>query len=159
MRTLAAVLAGARLSSQRRDCSPSAPGQAAQVTRREQTLPRRRRQSPRAHRAARRPVGTLDWYQGTGSPRVPVPPSTFDPLSATASELEGYGFPPRPSDASALADWTSEMQSWKPTPDHGLCQMPAPLGSGAQVSTDASSSWAHVGSSWSGYVAKQTSTT
>jgi hypothetical protein len=37
--------------------------------------------------------------------------------------------------------------------------MPAPLGSGAQVSTDASSSWAHVGSSWSGYVAKQTSTT
>ena len=104
--------------------------------------------------------GNLDWYLGTGSPRVPVPPSTFDPLSATASELEGYGFPPRPSDASALADWTSEMQSWKPTPDYGLCQMPAPLGSGAHASlTDASNSWAHVGSSWSGYVAKQTTTT
>lgn len=104
--------------------------------------------------------GTLDWYQGTGSPRVPVPPSSFDPLSATASELEAYGFPPRPSEAPDLAEWTSEMRAWKPTPDYGLCQMSEPLGSAAQVSPiDDTSSWAHTGSSWSGYVAKQTTTT
>lgn len=35
---------------------------------------------------------------------LPTPPGSFDPLSASAEELEEYGFPPRPTDPEALAE-------------------------------------------------------
>ena len=44
---------------------------------------------------------------------VPTPPAAFSPLLATAAQLAEYDFPPRPSDATALADWTRVMQAYR----------------------------------------------
>jgi hypothetical protein len=62
-------------------------------------------------------LGIPQAYGGTHIPRSteaattdPQPPPGFDPLTATASTLQEYGFPPRPTDAEALAAWTTAMQ-------------------------------------------------
>ena len=41
---------------------------------------------------------------------LPAPPTGFNPLQATAAQLAHYGFPPRPTDPTALATWTQAMQ-------------------------------------------------
>ena len=48
-----------------------------------------------------------------------IPPKGFNPLEASADELEEYGFPERPEGGDALADWKDAMSSWKEaaTPD------------------------------------------
>jgi hypothetical protein len=53
--------------------------------------------------------GTASLYRVAGMDvQVLVPPAGFDPLHATASELEAYGIPARPNAASttALEEWT-----------------------------------------------------
>jgi hypothetical protein len=40
-----------------------------------------------------------------GAMKVTVPPAGFDPLAASASRLRRYGFPPRPSEPTALQRW------------------------------------------------------
>jgi hypothetical protein len=35
-----------------------------------------------------------------------APPPDFDPFSATAEELEKYGYPPKPTDPERLEDWS-----------------------------------------------------
>ncbi|MGH9307001.1 MAG: G1 family glutamic endopeptidase [Acidimicrobiales bacterium] len=44
-----------------------------------------------------------------------IPPSGFAPLSASASQLQDYGFPPRPTSAGALASWTKAMSAYRDT--------------------------------------------
>jgi hypothetical protein len=49
-----------------------------------------------------------------------IPPAGFRPESASAAELDEYGFPPRPTDPTQLARWQDEMSGWTgaapPTP-------------------------------------------
>jgi hypothetical protein len=52
--------------------------------------------SPTASKMSRRPL--------------PMAPTNFDPLTATAAQLAHYGFPPRPSGPGALAAWTTAMK-------------------------------------------------
>lgn len=52
-----------------------------------------------------------------------LPPSTWSPLKATAQELDSYGFPERPTDPSALADWTDAMSHYTGAGDRGMCEM------------------------------------
>lgn len=55
----------------------------------------------------------------TASVPVPQPPAGFNPLTATAAQLAAYGFPPRPSNAAALALWDNAMvhaTTWEPGP-------------------------------------------
>ncbi len=47
------------------------------------------------------------------SARVSAPPAGFNPLTASAAALKAYGFPPRPTSASALAAWTQAMEHAK----------------------------------------------
>jgi hypothetical protein len=42
-----------------------------------------------------------------------IPPAGFQPETATAAQLDEYGFPPRPSDPAQLAQWQKEMSLWK----------------------------------------------
>ena len=42
-----------------------------------------------------------------------APPAGFNPLTASGSDLEKYGFPQRPTDPNALASWTKAMESAK----------------------------------------------
>ena len=43
------------------------------------------------------------------------PPPGFRPESASASQLDEYGFPPRPTDPAQLARWQDEMGRWTGT--------------------------------------------
>lgn len=49
-----------------------------------------------------------------------IPPPGFRPTSASAAQLNEYGFPPRPTNSTQLAAWEKEMSSWTgaapPTP-------------------------------------------
>jgi hypothetical protein len=49
-----------------------------------------------------------------------IPPAGFQPETASAAQLDQYGFPPRPTDSVSLARWQKEMSGWKgaapPTP-------------------------------------------
>lgn len=51
--------------------------------------------------------GQFDDYDldGGGVLTLPVPPVGFEPDAATASDLELYGYPPRPSDATQMPEW------------------------------------------------------
>ena len=44
-----------------------------------------------------------------------VPPAGFDPATATAAQLNEYGFPPQPTDPGALKLWQQEMSNWQGT--------------------------------------------
>ena len=65
--------------------------------------------------------GEIHHYKVDGDTMVPEVPSEFNPLSATAEQLDTYGFPPRPTSSSALAQWEDDMANWQHTPDRGLC--------------------------------------
>ena len=43
----------------------------------------------------------------------PVPPAGWDPLKASSDEIHQYGLPPRPSDPTALRDWSAKMSRLK----------------------------------------------
>ena len=60
--------------------------------------------------------GEIHHYNVDGNSMVPVPPIDFDPVYATAEQLDTYGFPPRPSTAAALDQWQGDMNGWKRTP-------------------------------------------
>ena len=49
-----------------------------------------------------------------------IPPPGFRPETASAAQLDEYGFPPRPTDPTLLASWQKEMSGWTgaapPTP-------------------------------------------
>lgn len=45
--------------------------------------------------------------------RVYVAPQNFVPSTATNTQLDEYGFPPRPTQPAALAAWTAEMTNWR----------------------------------------------
>src|SRR4051794_28914919 len=53
-----------------------------------------------------------------------TPSSGFDPLIASAEELEEYGFPPRPTDPEALAAWEADMSHYGSVSSgaEGLCE-------------------------------------
>ena len=53
--------------------------------------------------------------QGAAMPGVStiVPPRTFNPLTASGSELACYGFPQRPADPDKQAGWIDAMRSYK----------------------------------------------
>jgi hypothetical protein len=60
--------------------------------------------------------GTSYDYSLDGSTvRFYVPPAGFDPATASAAQLDEYGFPPRPTDPGALSQWQTEMNNWKGT--------------------------------------------
>ena len=56
-----------------------------------------------------------------GIQEFPVPPTGFQPLTATAAQLAEYDFPPMPgtSQPQALQQWKTQMAAYKstPTPD------------------------------------------
>jgi hypothetical protein len=41
-----------------------------------------------------------------------IPPPGFRPETASAAQLDEYGFPPRPAAGAALAAWEKEMSGW-----------------------------------------------
>lgn len=75
-------------------------------------------------------VRTINTPQFQGEFRIP--PSSWQPLTATTQELEFYGLPARPTDVSALAAWTEEWSHYS-----GFTQVPelCPLGSATGLGT------------------------
>jgi hypothetical protein len=58
--------------------------------------------------------GTMYEYHMNGKPvKTYRPPAGFRPYSASNAKLAEYGFPPRPTNPSALAVWRTEMRSWR----------------------------------------------
>ena len=51
-----------------------------------------------------------------------TPPTGWKPTIGTDDELSLFGFPPRPTDPSALADWTSTYSHWKGAAAPGMCR-------------------------------------
>jgi hypothetical protein len=51
-----------------------------------------------------------------------VPPPEFVPTKASDSELETYGIPMRPADATARAQWFQDWSAWQRSDAVGLCQ-------------------------------------
>lgn len=49
------------------------------------------------------------YYVDGGQTVLPVPPANFDPETATSADLAYYGYPERPTDASALAAWDTQV--------------------------------------------------
>jgi hypothetical protein len=47
------------------------------------------------------------------APQLPVPPSNFNPLTASAQELQEYGYPSKPIDSVALKQWEDIMSHAK----------------------------------------------
>ena len=55
-----------------------------------------------------------------------VPPPGFDPVNATAAQLEEYGLPARPSSLAALVEWQNEMsRAWWATPASFIAELSA----------------------------------
>lgn len=54
--------------------------------------------------------------------RQVVPPSGWSPMTATATELAAYGFPPRPTTQPGLAHWQAIMRNWRQTIASGMCE-------------------------------------
>lgn len=57
--------------------------------------------------------GSVVHYTVAGSDaRFYQPPADFDPSTASAAQLDQFGFPPKPKDPAALAMWQREMNAW-----------------------------------------------
>ncbi len=85
-----------------------------------------------------------------------VPPAGFRPETASAAELNEYGFPPRPSGGAALARWQEEMSKWRGSAP------PAPFLTVAPAHTHTQSAQSDTPSpsgNWAGYVTESTSET
>jgi hypothetical protein len=61
----------------------------------------------RLQRATASSATVREFGTAKGSMKVTVPPGDFDPHTASAAELRLYGFPPRPSDPTALRQWNA----------------------------------------------------
>jgi hypothetical protein len=72
-----------------------------------------------------------------------IPPPGFRPETATAAQLDEYGFPPRPSDRGQLARWQKEMSRWK-----GVAP-PAPFLAQNHTRVIADTEYSNI---WAGYV-------
>ncbi|URZ18624.1 G1 family glutamic endopeptidase [Clostridium felsineum] len=59
------------------------------------------------------PIITTKQYTKTYPNTKNTPPSTFNPLTATDTELDKYGFPSRPTDKKQLAQWENAMRHAK----------------------------------------------
>ncbi len=61
--------------------------------------------------------GSATSYASSGGVTVefPTPPAGFQPVYASAAELERYGFPPRPSDPETKAEWEGDMAAYQGT--------------------------------------------
>jgi hypothetical protein len=75
---------------------------------------------------------------------VSEPPASFDPLTASAEELQTWGFAPRPTNKAGLEAWESFYGSYKQAKFHEGC-----------LQTDPTKSHSYLGetfaSNWSGY--------
>lgn len=101
--------------------------------------------------------------------RIPVPPTSFSPATASAAQLAEYGFPPRPENPAARVTWIWKYaQNFKGVPLPQLClsdrsNHPATRASSSKVpvatptaDTPTSGNWAGiVGYSDSNFVAVQ----
>lgn len=78
---------------------------------------------------------------------VPVPPITFNPVTATASQLAAYGFPAEPTSAANQASWTAAMSAYKsePAPPLNLYVSPGTLSSNSGAAAPV------YDGAWSGY--------
>jgi hypothetical protein len=79
-----------------------------------------------------------------------IPPPGFQPLTASAAELDQYGFPPRPSGGTALAQWQQEMTGWAGSGPSAPFLTASPAHTSAYSDSETDSNWA-------GYVAQATS--
>jgi hypothetical protein len=52
----------------------------------------------------------------------PVPPEGFNPVKASDEALATYGFPPRPTEATELAEWEKNMSLYKGTNEPQIAQ-------------------------------------
>jgi len=85
---------------------------------------------------------------------VLVPPAGFNPLTATSAQLNEYGFPPRPTDPSALQQWQAEFRNYSGAAN------PPPFLAGSNITTqtgpvlgsDPITAGTTTSSNWSGYV-------
>ena len=103
---------------------------------------------------------------GTSTLQIPVPPSGFSPLTATPSQLQEYGFPPRPSGGTALQSWLQAMQAYTGVPNPSLVIKVTPasnqnnqLQSGTPSSTAPAPAGPQVSPNWSGWAGLGGSTT
>lgn len=92
---------------------------------------------------------------GSAEVQFPVPPRGFDPLNATASQLQEYGFQPRPQGGAALTAWDQLMAHYKSTPTPSIAL-------GPRISTPAQPHQQPVSASvtsgnWAGWLADSSS--
>lgn len=81
--------------------------------------------------------------------QVPIPPAGFEPATASAAQLQEYGFPPAPSSPTALSQWSTAMSdySFRSVPDLELLVSNEGFQNGS----------GHYFSGWSGWAAINTS--
>jgi hypothetical protein len=86
---------------------------------------------------------------------IPIPPKGFNPLTASSAELIKYGFPPRPTNAQDLAEWTTMINHSKTfiTPDFEInnnARTPLEQSSPATISSGYQTpNWSGVIDTWS----------
>ena len=62
-------------------------------------------------------------YEAAGATlQYVVPPTDFNPLTASVATLSAYGFPSPPANANGRADWTNAMSGYRSVPLPHLCQ-------------------------------------
>lgn len=92
-----------------------------------------------------------------------VPPTSFDPLTASDAELAYYGFPARPTDTDSLAGWERVLHTPRGAAPPFLVQGPNPISrtraGGVSALSYSCPSGADCEPNWSGYVASGTSFT
>jgi hypothetical protein len=87
----------------------------------------------------------------------PVPPPRFDPVNASAAQLEEYGFQERPAaDSPGYASWVETMSSYRSTPIPDLALGPREGLAHQRAGSDPSAGF--VQSNWGGWIAKWSST-
>ncbi|MHB1504788.1 MAG: G1 family glutamic endopeptidase [Acidimicrobiales bacterium] len=105
--------------------------------------------------------GTVYGYDFTNGRRlrVVVPPSGFDPTTASAHQLQEYGFPPRPGQSSTARSWQHAMASYRYTTSpsaESAARFANATSSGAMVAPSTvtpGSTSDTTNSHWGGYIA------
>ena len=91
-------------------------------------------------------------YPGGQVDQVPVPPTGFDPATASAEELATYDSPPRPSQSGQLVTWQTAMSAYRgsvaPT---STVEFAAP--NGTVTSSNSPGTLTSYSGNWSGYYA------
>lgn len=80
-----------------------------------------------------------------------LPPAGFKPVTASAGQLDEYGFLPRPTNSAALAAWTDRMSSYRGAALPSLCRVEA--GTNATGINSGTDSQGNTSPNWGGYVA------